>query len=86
MLSDIDKLAIYQKLINELLELNRQLNSYDNVEINLSQKLIIKERWEGPTAKTYEFSLSVIDEIIERIRKKIDYRGKKLKEIKGEKS
>jgi len=87
MLSDIQKLVKYQEALEELHDLKRELNevgSYDNVSVRFSPT-VIYERWsnsEGKNAKTYEFSFTQIDDIRERIRKKSDYRKKKLGESK----
>ena len=86
MLSDIDKLVKYQEALEELHRLKKELDGdacYDNIEIHLSPSMIIREKWsnnEGYLSKTYEFNFSAIDDLRERLRKKIDYRKKKLGE------
>ncbi len=87
MLSDIDRLVKYNKLLRGLHELKNQLGGegvYDDIEIKLPSPMVIREKWyntEGKNAKTYEFTFSQIDDITERIRKKIDYRKIKIAKL-----
>ena len=87
MLSDIEKLVKYEEALKELHALKKQLDgeaSYDNIEISLSSSMIIREKWsnnEGHLSKTYEFNFSAIDDIRDRMRKKIIYRKDKLTKL-----
>jgi hypothetical protein len=92
MLSDIDKLIKYQKTLQDLHRLKKELGettgSYDNVTVKLPPNMVIKERWdnnEGINEKHFQFSFSIIDDVTENLRKKINYRQKKLEKKSGEK-
>ncbi len=85
-MDDIDKLIKFQKQVKELNELKKQLSdeeSYDGVEVSLSSTVIIKVKWSnnaGSFAKSYQFPFSAIQDVGERMRKKSDYRKKKIAE------
>ena len=85
-MDDIGKLIKFQKQVKELNDLKKQLQDeefYENVELSLSSTVIIKVKWTNGTgsfAKTYQFPFSAIQDVGERMRKKSDYRKKKIAE------
>ena len=89
MLSDLDKLVKFTEQIKELNELNKKIpeeEGFDDVEITIEPQASINIYWTNKSGKRKDhstFTFSTIQDLDERLRKRIERRQKKLDTKKG---